>query len=139
VSRWPEFSGDFGAGPYLTIEEVLDIRSDEEFEERFGGTPLTRPGRAGLLRNCCVAAGNLGLREAVPALVRCLRDDGSPLVRGHAAWALGEIGGEEAGAALESAFREEADQECREEIEHALGASSRPENQGLRRRVNGLE
>ncbi len=125
VSRWPEFSGAQGAGPYLKIEEVLDIRTEEEFEERFGGTPLTRPGRAGLLRNCCVAAGNLALREAVPALVQCLREDGSPLVRGHAAWALGEIGGEEAGAALEGALEEETDGECREEIQHALGASSR--------------
>ncbi len=125
VSRWPEFSGAQGAGPYLKIEEVLGIRTEEEFEERFGGTPLTRPGRAGLLRNCCVAAGNLALREAVPALVQCLREDGSPLVRGHAAWALGEIGGEEARAALEGALEEETDGECREEIQHALGASSR--------------
>jgi epoxyqueuosine reductase len=122
VSRWPEFSGDSGAGPYLKIEEVLDIRIEEEFEEHFGGTPLTRPGRAGLLRNCCVAAGNLVLHEAIPALVRCLREDETPLVRGHAAWALGEIGGETARVALEKALEEEADEECQEEIEHALAA-----------------
>ena len=71
-SRWPEFSEEAGTGPYLEIEEVLGIRTEEEFERRFAGTPLTRPGRAGLLRNCCVAAGNLGLRRAVPALIRCL-------------------------------------------------------------------
>jgi epoxyqueuosine reductase len=123
LSRWPEFSADASAGPYLKIEEVLGIRTEEEFEERFDGTPLTRPGRAGLLRNCCVAAGNLTLYEAVPALVRCLREDQSPLVRGHAAWALGEIGGEEAGAALEEALEEETDGECREEIQHALATS----------------
>src|SRR5215210_4565265 len=132
VSRWPEFSAGSGAGPYLKIEEVLGIRTESEFEGRFAGTPLTRPGRAGLLRNCCVAAGNLGLREAVPALVRCLCEDGSPLVRGHAAWALGEIGVEEAEVALEKAFLEEADEECREEIEHALGASF-GRREGLRR------
>jgi epoxyqueuosine reductase len=124
-SRWPEFSADSGAGPYLKITKVLDIRTDEEFEERFGGTPLTRPGRAGLLRNCCVAAGNLRLEEAVPALVRCLREDGSPLVRGHAAWALGEIGGSAAQAALGEVLEEEADEGCLLEIEHALEASSR--------------
>ena len=109
----------------MEITEVLDIRTDQEFEERFGGTPLTRPGRAGLLRNCCVAAGNLRLEEAVPALVRCLREDGSPLVRGHAAWALGEIGGGAAQAALGEALEEEADERCLLEIEHALEASSR--------------
>jgi epoxyqueuosine reductase len=121
-SRWPEFSEEAGAGPYLGIEEVLDIRTDEEFERRFAGTPLTRPGRAGLLRNCCVAAGNLGLQRAVPALVRCLREDESPLVRGHAAWALGQIGGAE--EALREAAEGELDPTCLEEIELALGGGT---------------
>jgi epoxyqueuosine reductase len=119
LSRWPEFSGDSGAGPYLEIEEVLALRTDEEFERRFRGTPLTRPGRAGLLRNCCVAVGNVRSRDAVPALVECLREDPSPLVRGHAAWALGEIGGSE--RALREAAEKESDAWCREEIELALG------------------
>src|SRR5918994_3618193 len=123
LSSWPEFSAGSGAGPYLKITEVLGIRTDEKFEEHFGNTPLTRPGRAGLLRNCCVAAGNLGLEEAVPALVRAFRKDGSPLVRGHAAWALGEIGGSVAEAALGEALEEEVDKGCLLEIEHALEAS----------------
>jgi epoxyqueuosine reductase len=117
-SRWPEFSAEAGHGPYLNIEEVLKIRADEEFEEHFAGTPLTRPGRAGLLRNCCVAAGNLKLKEVVPALVRALREDSSALVRGHAAWALGEIGGAE--AALSVAAEAEEDSWCKEEIRLAL-------------------
>jgi epoxyqueuosine reductase len=117
-SRWPEFSAEAGHGPYLNIEEVLKIRADEEFEEHFAGTPLTRPGRAGLLRNCCVAAGNLKLKEVVPALVRALREDSSALVRGHAAWALGEIGGAE--AALSEAAEAEEDSWCQEEIRLAL-------------------
>lgn len=99
-SRWPEFSPEAGTGPYLNFTEVLGIRTEEEFESRFAGTPLTRPGRAGLLRNCCVVAGNLKLKDAVTALIQCLEDDPSALVRGHAAWALGEIGGTEARAAL---------------------------------------
>ena len=133
VSSWPEFSQGAGAGPFLEIPEVLKIRDDEEFEARFAGTPLTRPGRAGLLRNCCVAAGNLGLGEAVPPLVRCLEEDPSPLVRGHAAWALGEIGGEEAMAALEGALGEEADAFCLEEMRLALGIEAPPA------RKSGLE
>ena len=117
-SRWPEFSAEAGSGPYLEIEEVLKIRTDEEFEGRFAGTPLTRPGRAGLLRNCCVAAGNLKLEKTVPALVECLREDPSPLVRGHAAWALGEIG--DAQQSLREAAETEKDPWCREEIALAL-------------------
>lgn len=121
-SRWPEFSEGAGAGPYLEIEEVLEIRSEEVFEHRFAGTPLTRPGRAGLLRNCCVAAGNLGLEKAVPALVRCLLQDDSPLVRSHAAWALGQIGG--AQSALREAAEVELDPSCLEEIELALAGGT---------------
>src|SRR5918994_379889 len=121
-SRWPEFSGEAGTGPYLEIEEVLKIRTEEEFERRFGGTPLTRPGRAGLLRNCCVAAGNLGLEGAVPALVRCLREDVSSLVRSHAAWALGEIGGAE--DALREAAEGESYPSCLEEIGLALAGGT---------------
>ncbi|HET7478379.1 MAG TPA: tRNA epoxyqueuosine(34) reductase QueG [Rubrobacteraceae bacterium] len=118
-SRWPEFSEEAGAGPYLDIVEVLEIRTDEEFEQRFAGTPLTRPGRAGLLRNCCVAAGNLKQERAVPALLRCLAEDESELVRGHAAWALGEIGGSE--KELREALATERDEGCRGEIRQALG------------------
>ena len=121
-SRWPEFSAESGHGPYLKIEEVLEIRTDGEFEKVFAGTPLTRPGRAGLLRNCCVAAGNLKRGEAVPALVRALREDSSALVRGHAAWALGEIGGAE--ASLGEAFETEKDGWCREEIGLALAGGT---------------
>lgn len=46
--------------------------------------------RRGLLRNACVAAGNWGSDEALPALRRLL-DDEEPLVREHAAWAIARI------------------------------------------------
>jgi len=121
VSRWPEFSAEAGAGPYLELVEVLAVRDEGEFEERFAETPLLRPGRAGLLRNCCVVAGNLRLSEAVPVLVGCLLEDPSPLVRGHAAWALGEIGSPEAGEALGEALERENDGFCLQEIRDALG------------------
>lgn len=132
VSRWPEFSANSGAGPYIEIMQVLYIRTHEEFKERFGDTPLSRPGRAGLLRNCCVVAGNLKLKEAVPALISCLRDDASPLVRAHAAWALGEIGNNVAKMVLRKALKEEPDEECREEIKYALGSEHDGEEEAFR-------
>jgi epoxyqueuosine reductase len=119
-SQWPEFSEESGAGPYLDIAETLAIRSEEEFERRFAGTPLTRPGRAGMLRNCCVSAGNQKQAGYVPALAECLREDGSPLVRGHAAWALGRIGGPEPEAALDRLLGEEGDEWVLEETRLAL-------------------
>jgi epoxyqueuosine reductase len=91
------------------------------FSARFKGSPIKRTKRRGLLRNAAVALGNSGDRRAVPALVEALAD-GEPLVRGHAAWALGRLGGEAARAALEAALGREADAEARGEIERALEA-----------------
>ena len=62
---------------------------------RFEGSPIERAKRRGLLRNVAVALGNRGSPEAVPALAVALSDE-EPLVRGHAAWALGRIGTEAA-------------------------------------------
>jgi epoxyqueuosine reductase len=126
-SQWPEFSEESGAGPYLDIRETLAIRDEAEFERRFAGTPLTRPGRAGILRNCCVSAGNQGEAHYVPALAGCLQEDVAPLVRGHAAWALGRIGGGEAVAALETALAEETNEWVLEEARLALEDTKSPE------------
>ncbi|MCS7055148.1 MAG: tRNA epoxyqueuosine(34) reductase QueG [Thermoflexales bacterium] len=60
------------------------------FNRRFKGTAIVRAKRRGLVRNACVAAGNWGSDEALPALRRLL-DDEEPLVREHAAWAIAKI------------------------------------------------
>jgi len=54
-------------------------------------TALRRVPRDALLRNIAVALGNTGDARAVPALVALL-DHRAALVRGHAVWALGELG-----------------------------------------------
>lgn len=64
----------------------LDL-SPSQFREVFRGTPLTRPRRAGLLRNVAIVLGNRRDPTALPALLRALNDE-EPLVRGAAAWAL---------------------------------------------------
>jgi epoxyqueuosine reductase len=72
-----------------------------------------------LLRNVCVALGNSGDIRAVPALIGALHDSES-LVRGHAAWALGRLGGEQAKQALYEALQSEQDFEVQKEIRCAL-------------------
>jgi epoxyqueuosine reductase len=93
--------------------------TEEQFRERFRSSPIKRAKRRGLLRNVCVALGNTGDPQAVPALIGALHDV-EPLVRGHAAWALGRIGGELAKRALEEALTGEEDEEVRKEIRCAL-------------------
>jgi epoxyqueuosine reductase len=99
---------------------LLDLLAldEETFRRRFRHTPIWRARRRGLLRNAAVAAGNWGHPSAVPALARALEDD-EPLIRSHAAWALGRIGGKGARAALDRAQAVEAHGEVRAEIEAA--------------------
>ena len=102
----------------LELVELLEM-SEEVFRERFRGSPILRAKLTGLQRNACVALGNHRDPETVPALSRAL-GQGAPLVRGHAAWALGRIGTAEAKKALESAGRLELEEEVLEEISAAL-------------------
>lgn len=90
-ARWPEFSPKSGAGALLSLESLLVCRTEEEFHARFAGTPLMRAKRPGLLRNAAVAAGNSGLPELIQPLKDLLRSDPDPMVREHAAWALGRL------------------------------------------------
>jgi epoxyqueuosine reductase len=91
---------------------------DGEFSERFRASPIRRAKRLGLQRNACVVLGNLGDPSAVPALARVLRE-GEPLLRAHAAWALGRLGGR-ARRHLSEALKMEGEPAVREEIEAAL-------------------
>jgi epoxyqueuosine reductase len=108
-------------GPALI--ELMGL-SQEDFSSRFRKSPVKRTKRRGLLRNVAVALGNWGSEEAVPVLVNAI-EDAEPLVRGHAAWALGRIGGSDAVAALRERAEVEEDGWVREEIEVALGGDPR--------------
>jgi epoxyqueuosine reductase len=94
--------------------------SPTEFNKKFKGNPVKRPKRRGYLRNVAVALGNAGQEGSVPALKKALMNEEEALVRGHAAWALGEIGGAEAKKVLEQARVVEKDGEVLEEINSAL-------------------
>jgi epoxyqueuosine reductase len=102
----------------IPLAELLAL-DEEAFRERFRGTPIVRAKRRGLVRNACVAAGNSGERALVTDLIPLLRDR-EPLVRGHAAWALGRLGSDAAEAALRGALPAEDDVYARDEIESAL-------------------
>ncbi|GAB6876123.1 tRNA epoxyqueuosine(34) reductase QueG [Thermaerobacter litoralis] len=93
------------------------------FQARY--RPLTGAwrGRKTWQRNAIVALGNRGpgARAAVPALAALLRDDPRPDIRALAAWALGRIGGDEAGEALRAARDGDADPHVCRAAAEALG------------------
>jgi epoxyqueuosine reductase len=115
-----EFQPRPGIGSSPELIPLLSL-TEEEFRERFRHSPIKRAKRRGFLRNVCVALGNSRDPRAVPALINALHDE-EPLIRGHAAWALGRIGGESARQALCEGLNNENDEEVRKEIRCALSA-----------------
>jgi epoxyqueuosine reductase len=108
---------DDRAAPLLLEDLAL---TPQAFNRKFKGSPVKRSKRRGYLRNICVALGNGRQKAALPALIRILRDEPEPLVRAHAAWAVGQIGGAEALVALQSAQEAERDEMVLAEISAAL-------------------
>lgn len=103
--------------------ELLSL-SPDEFRARFRGTPLSRPKRAGLLRNAAIVLGNLREISSLPALIRALGDS-EPLVRGAAVWALSRFSEQSAQQALQKQRAIEEDPAVLEELNaaelHATG------------------
>ena len=102
---------------WLELVPLLSM-SQEEFSASFKDSPIKRAKLAGMQRNACVALGNIGDAGAASALGKALLE-GDSMVRVHAAWALGRIGGMEAERFLEEAALKEDDPTVVEEIEAA--------------------
>lgn len=111
----PEFAAADSDAAFSDLVELLSL-GEPEFRTRFAGRPILRAKYDGFLRNVCVALGNAGDRSVVAPLARAL-EHAEPLVRGHAAWALGRLGAPDA---LRARRQREADPWVREEIDQAL-------------------
>jgi epoxyqueuosine reductase len=64
--------------------------TEDEFRALFAKSPIKRIKRHAFLRNVCVALGNTGTADDLPALEDAARDP-HPLIAEHAAWAVAEI------------------------------------------------
>jgi epoxyqueuosine reductase len=96
------------------------LKMDQEtFSETFRNSPIKRAKRVGLQRNACVALGNNKDPRAIPALEQAMCES-EVLVRMHAAWALGQIGGEKSLISLTKALENESDKDVLVEIELAI-------------------
>ena len=113
---------DFAPRAQVASRTLIDLMSmsEAEWDEFSRGSAIRRAKRSGFLRNVAVALGNTKPPAAVPVLTNALRDL-EPLVRGHAAWALGQISSAESVDALRDALTLECDAWVREEMMNALG------------------
>jgi epoxyqueuosine reductase len=96
---------------------VLEL-DQPSYDRDWTGTAMRRATRSGLRRNAAVVLGNLGEVGALPALRRALADE-DPLVREHAAWAIGRIDPRD--RALDDALAREPDATVAAAIRAALG------------------
>jgi len=99
---------------------------DAAFRAFFSGSPVKRVGRDRFLRNVLIAAGNSEDRGLVPAC-EALLSDGSPLVRGAAIWALGQLTEPEHMHHLAAQAGDEPDDQVQEEWRLARDAGDKPE------------
>ena len=107
---------------YPSLHWLLEM-TDEEFGDTYFGTPVPRTKRRGLARNAAIALGNTGTDRDIPHLAKALSSHDEPLVRGHAAWALGALSDHDPTAvrrALESSRRSDLDDFVRSEIDMAM-------------------
>ena len=80
------------ARPDLATPDLIALLSLDEaaFKRKFADSPILRTKRRGLLRNICVALGNVGDGSALPALQKAAADT-EPLISEHALWAIEQI------------------------------------------------
>lgn len=73
----------------MALRDYLSL-TDAEFRVLFRNSPIKRIKRRGFLRNVCVALGNVGSVNDLPALERVAVDP-EPLIAEHANWAIAQI------------------------------------------------
>jgi epoxyqueuosine reductase QueG len=82
--------GASGGEDPRTLARDLLAMTQPEFSSAFKSSPMKRAKLRGLKRNATVVLGNIGTADDVDVLTRVLADE-EPLVREHAAWALGQL------------------------------------------------
>jgi epoxyqueuosine reductase len=116
--KFPNPRKNWGTSPPLI--KLLRI-SGEEFKKSFADLDWYKPELKFLQRNVIIALGNIGDPVSLSILNKMLRNQ-EGMIRAHAAWAIGRIGGPKAKQLLRRAFRKERESYVKEEIDNALNS-----------------
>ncbi len=123
-------AGPYPRGTAPARDQASDLHSwlrmsSSDYRRLASGTALRRASRWQLLRNAAVAAGNAHDETLIDPLTELLLRSTYPIVRGHAAWALGRYPNSPARLALGDAIEHETNQQVTSEIRYALSESSK--------------
>jgi epoxyqueuosine reductase len=101
------------------LEQLISM-PEGEFSRHFHKSPVKRTKFSGLLRNSLVVAGNQRRADLAERIAEILAHSEDENIRAHAAWALGQIGGDPAKEALQHSLNIEAATKVRAEVHSAL-------------------
>jgi epoxyqueuosine reductase len=119
----PDRSAEWGLHEQLESGLAAWLTQDEgSFKERWRGSPVQRPYRAGLARNAALVLGLQPVEKSGELLRGLLRTDPSAMVREAAAWALARGHAADRGVAseLEAALEREPDPAMRALLQRDL-------------------
>ncbi len=103
----------------VDLHELIGMNRNE-FNKKYGESAWGWRGLNVLKRNATLVLGNKRKESGLAPLGTALKQP-SPMVRGHAAWAIGRIGGPRALGLLKESLDRERDEYVIEEINAALG------------------
>lgn len=101
------------------LKPLLSI-SNKDFQTTWGKTAAAWRGKKPIQRNAIIGLAHFKDRSSLPELQKLLTNDERPMIRRTAAWAVGKIGGAQAGEILKTAKTNEKDQGVLQEIETAI-------------------
>ncbi|MFB1051162.1 tRNA epoxyqueuosine(34) reductase QueG [Paraliobacillus sp. JSM ZJ581] len=108
--------------PDLVKPELIPLLSlsNREFKERFGSMAGSWRGKKPIQRNAIIALAHYRDKAAIPELIRLMKGDARPVIRGTAAWAIGKIGTTEGYIAIRQAQADEREADVLNEMEKGL-------------------
>jgi len=123
------FHEEMEPDPEKVKPKLIDLlnMTNRTFKETFGYMAGSWRGKKPLQRNAIIALGNYKDETAIDPLIDCLMKDTRPVIRGTAAWALGEIALNASSAnvekiveALQRTLKNDDEPEVQKEIKKAL-------------------
>ncbi|WFT75953.1 tRNA epoxyqueuosine(34) reductase QueG [Halobacillus naozhouensis] len=113
---------EFEPDPEVAKPKLIPLLSisNREFKEKFGPVSGSWRGKKPIQRNAILALAHYKDKTAVDELIRLMKDDPRPVIRGTAAYGLGKIGTAACYAAIEEAQAAEENEDVLFEMEKGL-------------------